>query len=133
MDFTVKKESDPLRTIFNKAEYNTFKDELTTKIPISTSAGNVSNRFLSRMKQAENKKEIIKQIKEELAVNNDVVNHHLKHWIMKTMKLIYVTLDSSDFANEDCYLYFVLSPIFKSFLLPSSRDSLLLGESDSKT
>ncbi|KAI7899826.1 uncharacterized protein BX663DRAFT_175385 [Cokeromyces recurvatus] len=128
LDFSLKKEVNPLLTVFNETDYNRFKAEFTTKIPISAYAGNTSKRYLTRVEGTENKKQMIKLIKEEVMTISDTKNSQKKLWVLKVMKLFYVTLTSSDFANEDSYLYFVLSPIFKNLLLNHPRNCLIFGE-----
>ncbi|CEP18085.1 hypothetical protein [Parasitella parasitica] len=53
-------------------------------------------------------------------------------WILKVMKLFYGSLDPSNFANKDSYLYFILAPILKPLLLQDTRNRFVFGESNLK-
>ncbi|KAL7315077.1 hypothetical protein PS15m_006575 [Mucor circinelloides] len=75
---------------------------------------------------------MIKLIKEEVMAVGDTKGSQRKLWVLKVMKLFYVTLTSLDFANEDSYLYFVLSPMFKNLLLNNPRNCLIFGETNLK-
>lgn len=124
--------ANPLLTVFNEADYKRFKAEFTTEIPVSAYIGNISKSYLARVEGTENKKQMIKLIKDEVMAADDTGGRKRKLWVLKVMKLFYVTLTSSDFANEDTYLYFVLSPIFKNFLLGNPRNCLIFGETNLK-
>lgn len=100
MDFSLKKEANPLLTVFNKTDYDRFKAEFTTKIPISTYVGNTSKSYLARVEGTENKKQMIKLIKEEVMAVGDTKGSQRKLWVLKVMKLFYVTLTSLDFATK---------------------------------
>jgi hypothetical protein len=46
MYFTVKKEVNHLIDIFKKDDYDCFKTEFTSKIPINTNVGNLTKKYL---------------------------------------------------------------------------------------
>ncbi|EPB90936.1 hypothetical protein HMPREF1544_02190 [Mucor circinelloides 1006PhL] len=123
LDFSLKKEANPLLTVFNKTDYDRFKAEFTTKIPISTYVGNTSKSYLARVEGTENKKQMIKLIKEEVmaealgAEGDETVLCHSYFFGL---------------CNEDSYLYFVLSPMFKNLLLNNPRNCLIFGETNLK-
>ena len=118
--------------MFNETDYKRFQAEFTTKIPTSTYLGNTSKSYVARVEGTENKKQMIKLIKEEVMAVRDTKCSQRKLWVLKVMKLFYLTLTSLDFANEDSYLYFVLSPIFKNLLLYNPRNCLIFGETNLK-
>jgi hypothetical protein len=68
LDFSVKKEGNPLLTVFGEADYNRFKAEFTAKMSTSTYAVNTCKSYLTRIEGAENKKHMIKLIREEVMI-----------------------------------------------------------------
>ncbi|KAG2209255.1 hypothetical protein INT47_005547 [Mucor saturninus] len=54
-------------------------------------------------------------------------------WVLKVIKLHYYNLQEDDYANEDTFLYFVLSPVLNNLLRINSRTALLFGETNLKS
>jgi hypothetical protein len=127
MDFTQRKVDNTLVKVFKKENYDRFKNEFTSKIPISVYIGNTTKKHLIRVEEAIDKKETIKTIKGEMTANDSA----MKLWIIKVIKLYYLTLKTSDFINEGSYLYFVLAPTLKN-LINQPRNILVFGEANLK-
>lgn len=113
--------------IFDEVDYKRFKNEFTTKVPVSRSLANFAKGYVARVDKAGNKKQMIKALKQEV-----LDSAYRKLWILKVLKLFYVFLDPSNFVNGDSYLYFILAPILKPLLLQDTRNRLVFGESNLK-
>ncbi|KAI8368734.1 hypothetical protein BD560DRAFT_424323 [Blakeslea trispora] len=72
-----QKKAKPLLNVFNETDYNRFKAEFTTKIPISIYVGNTFKSYLARVEKTKNKKQMIKLIKEEAMTAAIEVNRYL--------------------------------------------------------
>lgn len=113
-------------------DYARFKTKFTTKLQQSTAAGKSCKHILIRIEKAADKRKSLKIEKEQVLGWKEDANKKRTIWILKIMKLFYFNLKPVDFANEDSYLYFVLSPIFKSLFLDDDLICLLFGESNLK-
>ncbi|CAO3654900.1 unnamed protein product [Mucor hiemalis] len=58
LDSTVNKEINSLRTVFNETDYNRFKSELCSIIPLGTSVGNTTKKYLISIEGTEDKKKL---------------------------------------------------------------------------
>lgn len=117
--------------IFSQNDYERFSKLFITQVPVSAAVGNSCKKFIAKVEEAEKKKMMIKKIKDEVCLYDDGSKKEKDLWILKVIKLFYITLTPSDFINEDSYLYFVLSPILKN-LLNSDGIYLLFGECNLK-
>lgn len=128
LDFSQNNKKNTLQEALGKNDYDRFKTEFTTRAETRASAGNTCKRILIRMEEAVNKKQALKDEKERVLTWNDGTSKQTTLWILKTVKLFYFNIKPVDYANEDSYLYFVLSPIFKNILCNHPFVSLLFGE-----